>query len=281
MNGLSAPLLRLRRWLFVGLVTGTTLVGVDMMLDIVGASGFVGLEIVILALFGLTFGWISIAFWNAVIGFVLATLRRDPLSLDHALVTPAVMGRLASRTALVMPVHNEDPARVTSSLAAMLRSLARTEIGDQFDAFLLSDTTDPTIAEAEEVAFENLRQQVDRPEAVHYRRRAANIGRKAGNIEDFCHRWGSDYDFMVVLDADSIMTGSTLVELVRAMEAMPGAGLIQTVPTPSLSDDTIWSTAAVCCLSLQSDVGCRSELLADRRRQLLGTQRHHTGESVH
>ena len=233
MNGLSAPLLRLRRWLFVGLVTGTTLVGVDMMLDIVGASGFVGLEIVILALFGLTFGWISIAFWNAVIGFVLATLRRDPLSLDHALVTPAVMGRLASRTALVMPVHNEDPARVTSSLAAMLRSLARTEIGDQFDAFLLSDTTDPTIAEAEEVAFENLRQQVDRPEAVHYRRRAANIGRKAGNIEDFCHRWGSDYDFMVVLDADSIMTGSTLVELVRAMEAMPGAGLIQTVPTPA------------------------------------------------
>ena len=233
MNGISAPLLQLRRWLFFGLVAGTTLVGVDMMLDIAGANGFFGLEIVILVLFGLTFCWISIAFWNAVIGFVLTALRRDPLSLRHALVRRAEMGHVASRTALVMPVHNEDPVRVTSSLAAMLRSLARTGIGDQFDAFLLSDTTDATIAEAEEAAFENLRQQLERPGAVRYRRRADNVGRKAGNIEDFCHRWGSDYDFMVVLDADSIMTGSTLVELVRAMEATPDAGLLQTVPTPA------------------------------------------------
>ena len=232
VSGISAPLPRLRRWLFVGLVTGTTLVGVDMMLDIAGANGFGGLEIVILALFGLTFGWISIAFWNAVIGFVLTALRRDPLSLRHAPVTRET-GRIASRTVLVMPVHNEDPVRVTSSVAAMLRSLARTGTGDQFDAFLLSDTTDPMIAQAEEAAFESLRHQLDRPGAVRYRRRAANIGRKAGNIEDFCQRWGADYDFMVVLDADSIMTGSTVVELVRAMEATPGAGLIQTVPTPA------------------------------------------------
>ena len=233
MNCISAPLPQLRRWLFFGLVTGTTLVGVDMMLDIAGANGFFGLEIIILVLFGLTFCWISIAFWNAIIGFVLTALRRDPLSLRHALVGRAGMGHVTSRTALVMPVHNEDPARVTSSLAAMLRSLAGTGIGDQFDAFLLSDTTDPTIAQTEEAAFEKLRQQLDRPGAVRYRRRAANVGRKAGNIEDFCHRWSSDYDFMVVLDADSIMTGSTLVQLVRAMEATPGAGLIQTVPTPA------------------------------------------------
>jgi membrane glycosyltransferase len=232
MNGISAPFPRLRRWLFGGLVFGTTLGGVDMMLDIIGAGGFVGLEIVILTLFTLTFGWISIAFWNAVIGFVLTALRRDPLSLGYAQVTRET-GRVTSRTALVMPVHNEDPALVTSSVAAMLRSLDRTGTGDQFDAFLLSDTTDPMIAQAEEVAFEKLRQQLDRSGAVRYRRRVANIGRKAGNIEDFCHRWGSDYDFMVVLDADSIMTGRTLVELVRAMEATPGAGLIQTVPTPA------------------------------------------------
>ena len=232
MNGISAPLPRLRRWLFGGLVTGTTLVGVDMMLDIVGAGGFVGLEIVILALFTLTFGWISITFWNAVIGFVLTALRRDPLALGHPLVTRDT-GRIVSRTALVMPVHNEDPAQVVTSVAAMLRSLARTGTGDQFDAFLLSDTTDPMIAKAEEAAFEYLRQQLDRPGAIRYRRRAANIGRKAGNIEDFCRRWGDGYDFMVVLDADSIMTGSTVVELVRVMEATPGAGLIQTVPTPA------------------------------------------------
>jgi membrane glycosyltransferase len=232
VNRISAPLPRLRRWLFVGLVSGTTLVGVDLMLDIVGANGFVGLEIIIFALFALTFGWISISFWNAVIGFVLTALRRDPLSLRHAPVAPADIGQVASRTALVMPVYNEDPVRVTRSLAAMLRSLERAGISDAFDAFLLSDTNNPAIAQAEEAAFEDLRQQLDRPGAVRYRRRTANIGRKAGNIEDFCQRWGSGYDFMVVLDADSIMTGSTLGQLVRAMEATPDAGLMQTVPTP-------------------------------------------------
>ena len=35
---------------------------------------------------------------------------------------------------------------------------------------------------------------------------------------------------MVVLDADSLMTGDTLVRLVAAMERHPGAGLIQTFP---------------------------------------------------
>ena len=115
----------------------------------------------------------------------------------------------------------------------MLDSLARTGHGEQFDLFLLSDTTDPSIARAEEAAWTTLREQTSHPTALHYRRRAANIGRKAGNIEDFCRRWGGDYDFMVVLDADSIMTGTAVVQLVRAMEASPSAGLIQTVPIPA------------------------------------------------
>ena len=41
---------------------------------------------------------------------------------------------------------------------------------------------------------------------------------------------------MVVLDADSVMTGRTLVELVRTMEANPRVGLIQTVPIPARRD---------------------------------------------
>ena len=89
--------------------------------------------------------------------------------------------------------------------------------------FLLSDTSDAEIAEAEEASVRALRDQTDRADGVRYRRRTQNIGRKAGNIDDFCRRCGDDYDFMVVLDADSVMTGSTLVELVRAMEANPGA----------------------------------------------------------
>ena len=234
-GSIHLPLVRLRRWLFFGLVAGTTLIGIGMMIDIVRANGITTLEVVILVLFAATFNWIAMAFWNAGIGFVLCALGRDPLSLERAPPARHRDGPIVSRTALVMPVHNEDPALVMSGLAAILRSLARTGYGDQFDAYLLSDTTDPTIARAEEAAWTTLLQQLGRPAGVYYRRRAANLGRKAGNIADFCQRWGTHYDFMVVLDADSIMCGSAMVELVRTMEANPSAGLIQTVPVPARS----------------------------------------------
>ena len=226
------PLPRLRRWLFFGPLAGTAVVGIGMMLDIVWDNGITVLGIVILTLFAATFSWICIPFWNAVIGFVLCVLRRDPLSLEKVRAVLNRDGPIVSRTALVMPVHNEDPARVMGGLAAMLRSLVRAGHVDQFDVFLLSDTTDPAIVRAEETAWMTLRHQLDRPAGLYYRRREANVGRKAGNIRDFCERWGSHYEFMVVLDADSLMTGSALVELVRTMEANPRAGLMQTVPIP-------------------------------------------------
>lgn len=232
-HALRPPLVRPRRWLFAGLVTATTLIGVGLMLDIMRAGSLTALEVVILLLFAATFGWIAISFWNAVIGFALAVTGRDPLSL----VPPrpaADDGRpLASRTALVMPVRNEDPVRVTAGLAAMLRSLVRTGHAGGFDLFLLSDTAGPAAARAEEAAWAALRDQLGHAAGLHYRRRSANAGRKAGNIADFCRRWGGRYDFMVVLDADSIMTGRALVRMVRAMEANPDAGLIQTVPIPA------------------------------------------------
>ena len=232
------PAIRLRRWLYGALVAATTLAGAAMMLDIMRAGGVTLLELVILALFTATFGWIAMPFWNAVIGFALALLRRDPLTLrplqpraPSGEAAPVAPG--AARTALVMPVHNEDPARVTAGLAAMLHSLDRAGHGGRFDLFLLSDTTDPAIAAAEEAAWAALRRRARGAAGMHYRRRAANSGRKAGNIADFCRRWGARYEFMVVLDADSIMTGPALVALVRAMQANPRAGLIQTVPLPA------------------------------------------------
>ena len=237
-NAIRLPGIRFRRWLYGALVAATTLAGAAMMLDIMRDGGVTLLELVILALFTATFGWIAMPFWNAVIGFVLALLGRDPLSLQP-LRPPAPSGGPAqidpdpARAALVMPVHNEDPARVTAGLAAMLRSLERAGHGGRFDLFLLSDTTDPAIAAAEEAAWAALCRRIGGAAGMHYRRRAANSGRKAGNIADFCRRWGAGYDCMVVLDADSIMTGAALLALVRAMEANPQAGLIQTVPLPA------------------------------------------------
>lgn len=227
------PFARLRPWLFWSVVAGTTLVGTGLMAGVVRVHGVSVLEVVILGLFTVTFGWISIAFWNAVLGFGLLLLKRDPLSLAQIAAERPDARPIASRTALVMPVRNEDPAQTARGLAVMLRSLERTGQGDWFDFFLLSDTSDPRIAEGEAEAVETLRREAGPSARIHYRRRTRNIGRKAGNVEDFCHRWGDHYPFMVVLDADSLMSGTTLVALVRAMEANPGAGLMQTVPVPA------------------------------------------------
>ena len=228
---------RLRRTVFFALTLGTTAVATAMMIEIVRDAGVTPLEVVILCLFAPTFGWISVAFWNAVLGFTLQLFRRDPLSLARVPVT-AYEGRgdgkaIFGRTALVMPAHNEDPKRVVRGLEAMIRSLEATGRGDRFAVHLLSDTTDADIAREEEAEWVSLRERVTRPDLLHYRRRPANRGRKAGNIADFCAQWSDRYDFVVVLDADSIMTGSTITELVRRMEANPDVGLIQTVPIPA------------------------------------------------
>ena len=227
------PLLRLRRWVFTSLVVATVLSGLGGMFDIMLASGFTVLEGVILVLFAVTFGWIAIAFWNAIIGWVLCLFNRDPLSLAPVSRAELPDTSLTSTTALVMPINQEDPEQVMAGIAAIVRSVIRTGQGAQFDLFLLSDTRDPVIVRQEEAAWASLRQTLSGPVTLTYRRRPVNHGRKAGNIADFCREWGGRYDYMVVLDADSIMTGPTLVALVRQMEANPQAGLVQTVPIPA------------------------------------------------
>lgn len=228
-----------RRWLFLGLVAATAGSAIATMAHLLGSDGFTGLELLILVSFSLTFLWITVAFWTSTAGLALVALRRDPLSLRRAPSTVPGDAPITTRTALVMPVHNEDPNRVMAGLAAMLRSLERTGAGDRFHTYLLSDTTDPVIARRERAAWAALRDEFAGTARIYYRRRARNTGRKPGNITDFCRRWGGYYDFMVVLDADSIMEGSTLLALVRIMQDNPDAGLVQTLPAP-VHQDTLF-----------------------------------------
>ena len=214
---------RSRTVFFLGLVGLTSLAGAWMMLRIVAVGGFTPLEAVILGLFAPTFAWIVIPFWTSVVGFVR-------IALGHTRPTVHA-GTLTSKTALVMPIHNEDAGSVAARLSAMARSLDATAQAGSFHFHILSDTTDPDIARQEEAAWATL--QGTHPDSVFfYRRRERNTGRKAGNIAEFCGRCVDDYDFMVVLDADSLMDGATLVRLAADMEADPTLGLIQTVPLP-------------------------------------------------
>jgi len=130
---------------------------------------------------------------------------------------------------MLFPTYNENPDHLMARLQAMIESVRQTDFRAQFDWFLLSDSTDPDIWIGEELAFLRLRCAC-RTEHVFYRHRADNTARKSGNIGEWVKRFGGAYEFMIILDADSLMTGETIVRLVQAMEARPSVALIQTVP---------------------------------------------------
>jgi membrane glycosyltransferase len=139
--------------------------------------------------------------------------------------------RLSGLTALLMPTYNESPARVMAGLQAIYESLLAAGVGEHFHIFILSDTTDPNIWIAEEAGFLALRDRTGAGEQIFYRRRSKNTERKSGNIADWVKRFGGGYPQMLVLDADSIMTGEAIVRLSAAMERHDDVGLIQTLPT--------------------------------------------------
>jgi membrane glycosyltransferase len=212
------------------ILTGTailTAAGCYEMYRVLQVGGVTVLESIILALFVLLFAWIAFSFMSALAGFfVLLTRKKDELGIDPSTALPAIH----SRTAMLLPTYNEDPHRVLARLRATYESVGETGHGARFDWFVLSDTTDPATWIAEEKCFLKLRQDVGSAAAIFYRHRPENTARKSGNIEDWVRRFGASYECMLILDADSLMTGDSVVRLVAAMEAHPKAALIQTLP---------------------------------------------------
>ncbi|QSX35617.1 glucans biosynthesis glucosyltransferase MdoH [Shewanella sedimentimangrovi] len=211
-----------RRVLVVGSAIALSAFAIYEMAGVFSVGGITPLEYLVLLLFAVNFCWIALAFCSGVAGFIqLLRHQQDAFAEDAVLTT---------RTAILMPTYNEAPDRVFAAVETMSLALAERSQGHAFDWFILSDTTDPNVALAEEQAFWLLRQAVDGRARVYYRRRRKNIARKAGNVADFCRRWGASYDHLLVLDADSIMETRTMVSLAARMQADPDSGLIQTIP---------------------------------------------------
>lgn len=179
----------------------------------------------LLGLFTLTFGWISLSATAALAGLLFNRTR--PSSQQRQAKPNAA---LQGKTVLLMPIYNEDAASACAALAAMAEDLGRLNLNRHFELFILSDSTDPDIIAAETAAVQCLRDRLGETLPVWYRRRTQNTERKAGNIRDFINRWGRGYDYMVVLDADSLISGDTLATLVREMDADPNTGILQTLP---------------------------------------------------
>ena len=223
---------RRRRLVLAFLVLIPSVVASGFMLSVLPHRGQTWLEVAIVLFFGALFGWISIGFWTATLGFFTLVIRRRRFAITNLEGLDDSPFAPGGRTAIVMPICEEPVDRVFAGLKAIYQSLARTSDAlAHFDFFILSDSTDPHTYVREEAAWTAWCREVGSFTKIFYRRRRVRVRRKSGNVADFCRRWGTQYRYMIMLDADSVMAGDTLVRLVQMMERRPDAGMIQTAPT--------------------------------------------------
>ncbi|MEL6962391.1 MAG: glucans biosynthesis glucosyltransferase MdoH [Pseudomonadota bacterium] len=192
------------------------------------ADGFSVAGLIMLTAFMVTLPYLALTFWSSVAGFVILRFSRDPVALVLPAAARADMNVTSrSRTAIVMPTRNEDPAEVIRRLGAMASWLDSDTPDEHYEFFILSDTQDAAIARQEEEAFAAWQEGAIRPERLHYRRRTSNEGFKAGNVREFMERHGDRFDFMLVLDSDSVMSAHAIRRLVSIMDADNKIGILQ------------------------------------------------------
>lgn len=215
-----------RRKLLAGLIALTSLGATAGIVDIqMSADGLTWGEGILVGVYALLLAWISAGFWL----FAIGAITRGPRATGPSAEPPPAQRELA-RTAVVIPIYHEDPAAVFNRIRAIYRSVERTGHLGMFEFFVLSDSRDPEAGRREIGAWRDACRDLSASGRLFYRRRRDNRGRKSGNIEEFCRRWGGRYTYMVVLDADSLISGPTLVSMVARMQVDPGMALLQTWP---------------------------------------------------
>jgi membrane glycosyltransferase len=234
----SLSTLNRRRLVITALVGATVTVLTAVWAHLLGGNGFDALDIGLITCFLISAPWTVLGFWNAVIGFWLLHVdKRWRASVAPYLSAANSAAPVTSRTAVLLTLRNEAPERALAKLERVRRSLDATGFGQQFDYYVLSDTSDPEIAAQEERLLADWRAGLGDNHHIVYRRRTENVGFKAGNVRDFIERFGADYDLMLPLDADSLMSGPAIVQMVRIMQRHPRLGILQSlvVGTPSSS----------------------------------------------
>jgi membrane glycosyltransferase len=217
-----------RRFFFFSAIFGLTSLATWFMADLLWRDGISVLEGALLGLFVILFAHVAAGFCTALVGFYVINRGGDSSRITATL--PEGEEPTLASTAIVMPAFNEDVSRVFEGLRVVYRSVQETKKLEHFDFFVLSDSNQPNQWIQEEVAWTELCKQVGGFGKIFYRKRRQSINKKAGNVADFLRRWGRRYRYMIVLDADSIMTGKALVQLVALMEKNPQVGIIQTAP---------------------------------------------------
>ena len=206
--------------------------------SILGAGGWSAIDAGFMLCFLIAAPWNVLGAVNAGLGFWLA--RRGAAGVAAAapfLDAIEESGPVTLRVALVMTIRNEDAKNAIERLASMAHDLDRSG-APVFANHILSDTSDERIALQEKACVADWCARDPALAArIFYRRRAENAGFKAGNLRDFCKSHVNDYDAMIVLDADSTMSGSTILNMLRVAQKYPQIGILQSlvVGAPSAS----------------------------------------------
>lgn len=226
--GRSVASMTARRATFAALVIVAIAAMTALLAATLAPGGLSAVDLLLIALFAVTLPWFAIGFWNAVIGLAIMRLSPDPVAT--ALPAAARLSGdepITAATAILLCIRNETPDRIVRNAQPLLAGLVAASAGDRFHLFVLSDTSDSAIAAEEERRFGRLADEWRGRIGVTYRRRAGNEGFKAGNIADFCARWGGDYEFALTLDADSVMSASAALRMVRLIASDPKIGILQ------------------------------------------------------
>ncbi|WP_202987625.1 glucans biosynthesis glucosyltransferase MdoH [Cellvibrio polysaccharolyticus] len=221
----------LRRWLLLFLVIVQTSIATWFMKSVLPYYGGNAVEIGMLCLFAILFSWISVGFWIGVFGFFYRCRGGDPASLMRQIDAATLQQTPLTKTAILLPIYHESVERSLGGLKAVYQSVERTGQLEHFDFFILSDSRNPDIWLEEQVAWKNLCKELNAEQRIFYRRRTLNLNYKSGNVGDFLRRWGANYEYMIVLDADSLMGGDTLVNMVQLMQRNEQVGILQTSPS--------------------------------------------------
>ncbi|XDD49230.1 glucans biosynthesis glucosyltransferase MdoH [Leptospira sp. WS92.C1] len=227
---IDSKTLTYRRLSFGGLVFFFVIIGVFLEVQFLSFQSISPFEWATLILFCVLFPVISFGAATALIGLIQKLRGGDPLSISKILENTELHENEIPPTAVVMPIHCEDVSRIFAGVELMLNGIAENGLSQKLDFFILSDTSDPNLWALEEKAFFILSQKPQYKGRIYYRKRRLNLNKKSGNIADFCRRWGKRYKYMIILDADSIVTGECMKNLIHLMEKIPNAGIIQTVP---------------------------------------------------
>jgi membrane glycosyltransferase len=225
----SAVTVLWRRRLFAFVCFATLVLMTDRLAQILAPGGVGLVEILMILMFVIFVPWSILGFWNSLLGFLL-WFTRDPMEAINPVATRAREDDpIFIRTAILMTLRNENPARAFRRLRTIKSSVDATGQGEHFDYYVLSDSSKPEVVAAERAAYAAWLPEFSSVDRLVYRHREDNAGFKAGNVRDFCERWGKQYELMVPLDADSLMTGSAIVRMVRIMQANPRLGILQSL----------------------------------------------------